>query len=112
MDANHDGSISRAEAKGNADLIREFQVVDTNHNGRLSKDEMKGWLDWAIDAWPAKGSAAGRPSPQGTRRSTRVERRRIKGPPPCAKAIASRVAGGSPRRAPCRAATSPQTGRC
>jgi Ca2+-binding EF-hand superfamily protein len=45
MDANHDGSITRSEAKGNADLTREFHVVDSNHNGRLSKDEMKGWLD-------------------------------------------------------------------
>jgi len=45
MDANHDGSISRAEAKGNPDLMREFHVVDANHNGRLSKDEMAGWLD-------------------------------------------------------------------
>jgi Ca2+-binding EF-hand superfamily protein len=45
MDANHDGSISRGEAKGNADLMREFHVVDANHNGRLSKDEMQGWLD-------------------------------------------------------------------
>jgi hypothetical protein len=45
MDANHDGSISRAEARGNADLTREFHVVDSNHNGRLSKEEMKGWLD-------------------------------------------------------------------
>ena len=44
MDSNHDGSITRAEAKGNADLMREFHVVDSNHNGRLSKDEMKGWL--------------------------------------------------------------------
>jgi len=45
MDANHDGSVSRAEAKGNPDLMREFRVVDSNHNGRLSKEEMKGWLD-------------------------------------------------------------------
>ena len=45
MDANHDGNITRAEAKGNPDLTREFRVVDSNHNGRLSKEEMKGWLD-------------------------------------------------------------------
>ena len=31
-------------ASGNADLEREFHVVDTNHNGRLTKEEMKGWL--------------------------------------------------------------------
>lgn len=45
MDANHDGAISRAEARGNADLMREFHVVDANRNGRLSREEMKGWLD-------------------------------------------------------------------
>ena len=45
MDANHDGAISRAEARGNPDLMREFQVVDANHNGRLGREEMKGWLD-------------------------------------------------------------------
>ncbi|HVR81069.1 MAG TPA: hypothetical protein VHF02_03115 [Luteimonas sp.] len=45
MDSNHDGNISRAEARGNADLMREFHVPDANHNGRLTKEEMKGWLD-------------------------------------------------------------------
>jgi hypothetical protein len=45
MDANHDGAITRAEARGNADLMREFHVVDANHDGRLDREEMKGWLD-------------------------------------------------------------------
>jgi len=45
MDANGDGAITRAEARGNPDLMREFHVVDANHNRRLSRDEMKGWLD-------------------------------------------------------------------
>jgi Ca2+-binding EF-hand superfamily protein len=47
MDANGDGSISRAEARasGNDDLMREFHVVDANHNGRLTREELKGWLD-------------------------------------------------------------------
>ena len=46
LDKNNDGSVSRAEvrASGNADLAREFHVVDGNHNGRLSKEEMKGWM--------------------------------------------------------------------
>jgi hypothetical protein len=34
----------RAELR-NADLMREFHVVDANHNRRLTKEEMKGWLD-------------------------------------------------------------------
>jgi hypothetical protein len=45
MDANHDGAITRAEGRGNPDLMREFHVVDSNHNGRLTREEMKGWLD-------------------------------------------------------------------
>ena len=47
MDKNSDGNVSRAEvrASGNADLAREFHVVDANHNGRLTQEEMKGWLD-------------------------------------------------------------------
>jgi Ca2+-binding EF-hand superfamily protein len=47
LDKNGDGNISRSEVKasGNADLMREFHVVDANHNGRLSKEEMKGWTD-------------------------------------------------------------------
>lgn len=47
MDTNGDGNIVRAEvsASGNADLMREFHVVDANHNGRLTREELKGWLD-------------------------------------------------------------------
>jgi Ca2+-binding EF-hand superfamily protein len=47
LDKNGNGSLSRAEvrASGNADLEREFRVVDANHDGRLSKEEMKSWLD-------------------------------------------------------------------
>lgn len=45
MDANGDGAITRAEARGNPDLTREFHVVDGNHDGRLSREEMKGWID-------------------------------------------------------------------
>ena len=39
LDKNGDGSVSRSEvrASGNADLMREFHVVDGNHNGRLSQ---------------------------------------------------------------------------
>ncbi len=44
MDRNHNGSISRSEARGNANLVREFHVVDTNHNGRLSREELKARL--------------------------------------------------------------------
>jgi len=45
MDGNHDGRISRAEAGGNPDLMREFHVVDSNHDAHLDREELKGWLD-------------------------------------------------------------------
>ena len=46
LDSNGDGNIVRAEvnASGNADLMREFHVVDRDNNGRLTRDELKGWL--------------------------------------------------------------------
>ena len=45
MDADGNGNISRREAGGNPDLMREFHVVDSDNNGRLSREELKGWLD-------------------------------------------------------------------
>ncbi|RFP59847.1 hypothetical protein D0Y53_09880 [Luteimonas weifangensis] len=44
LDANHNGSISRGEARSNATLTAEFNAVDHDHNGRLSQDELKGWM--------------------------------------------------------------------
>ena len=45
MDSNGDGVIARSEGRGNADLMREFHVVDLDNNGRLTKVEMKDWID-------------------------------------------------------------------
>ena len=45
MDSNGDGMVVRAEARGNADLMREFHVVDLDNNGRLTRVEMKDWID-------------------------------------------------------------------
>ena len=45
MDSNGDGVIARSEGLGNADLMREFHVVDLDHNGRLTKVELKDWID-------------------------------------------------------------------
>ena len=45
MDADGNGNISRREADGNPDLMREFHVVDGDDNGRLTREELKGWLD-------------------------------------------------------------------
>lgn len=45
MDGNGDGVISRAEARVNPDLTREFHVVDMDNNGRLTREELKDWID-------------------------------------------------------------------
>lgn len=44
LDRNHDGYISRAEAKADPTLEREFDAIDTQHTGRLSKAQLEGWL--------------------------------------------------------------------
>jgi len=44
LDKNHDGYISRAEAKADPTLAAEFDAVDAHHRGRLSKQDLKGWL--------------------------------------------------------------------
>ncbi len=44
LDRNHDGFISRAEAKANPTLEREFDALDTHRTGRLSKAQLEGWM--------------------------------------------------------------------
>lgn len=39
LDADHDGYISRAEARKQADLSGAFEDADINHDGRLDTDE-------------------------------------------------------------------------
>ncbi len=39
LDANHDGYISKDEAKRSADVTARFNRLDANHDGRISVDE-------------------------------------------------------------------------
>jgi EF hand domain-containing protein len=39
LDADGDGTISKAEAAGNADVIRDFERLDKNRDGKLSREE-------------------------------------------------------------------------
>lgn len=39
LDANHDGYISRDEAKRSADVSARFVKLDTNHDGKVSVEE-------------------------------------------------------------------------
>ena len=43
IDANGDGQISAAEAKGHPRLEKNFAAIDTNKDGQLSKDEIKAF---------------------------------------------------------------------
>jgi len=39
LDANHDGLITKDEAKRSADTIARFDKLDTNHDGKISTAE-------------------------------------------------------------------------
>jgi len=39
LDKNHDGYLSKTEAKGNPYLGRKFKTADKNHDGKLSRTE-------------------------------------------------------------------------
>lgn len=40
LDANHDGFVSREEAKGDKSLYSHFDQADLNHDGKLDEDEL------------------------------------------------------------------------
>ena len=39
LDKNNDGSLTRAEAKGNPELARKWKEADRNNDGKLSRAE-------------------------------------------------------------------------
>lgn len=39
LDTNHDGYLSRAEAKANPELFKQFKAADKNGDGKLSRTE-------------------------------------------------------------------------
>lgn len=47
LDTNHDGQISRDEAKKSADVSKKFVQADTNHDGKLDAAEFS-----ALEAAP------------------------------------------------------------
>jgi len=42
LDKDHDGSISRSEAAGSADLVKSFATLDKNRDGKLDRTEFSG----------------------------------------------------------------------
>ena len=67
LDYDQDGKISKAEAAGNADLIKGFDRADRNKDGKLSPKEYEALLarlERAQKAAEAKASAGvGRTAP-------------------------------------------------
>ncbi len=41
LDVNHDGFITRDEAKAWEPLARQFDRIDTDHDGRISRDQFE-----------------------------------------------------------------------
>ncbi|WP_124916891.1 EF-hand domain-containing protein [Alteromonas flava] len=40
LDADQDGFISLKEAVGDANLLKNFGIIDTDEDGKISKDEL------------------------------------------------------------------------
>jgi hypothetical protein len=43
LDTNHDGKISRGEARADPELSADFDMLDLNHDGYLSPEEFQAW---------------------------------------------------------------------
>ncbi len=43
LDTNHDGKISRSEARADPELSAQFDMLDLNHDGYLSPQEFQAW---------------------------------------------------------------------
>ena len=43
LDSNHDGKISRSEARADPELDADFDMLDVNHDGFLSPQEFQAW---------------------------------------------------------------------
>ena len=56
LDKNHNGSLSRSEAKANPELYKKFKAADKNHDGKLSRSEYL-WAMTKQDATTAKRKA-------------------------------------------------------
>ena len=59
LDANHDGKLSRAEARAEPELDMEFDTLDVNHDGYLSMQEFQAWPRAKKQRIPDAGTAPG-----------------------------------------------------
>jgi hypothetical protein len=61
MDKNADGKLTRAEAKGNKDLLAKWKEADSNNDGTLSRAEYLKQMA-KVDANTVKEKVSGAPA--------------------------------------------------
>jgi len=44
-DTDHDGALSREEAKSTPMILEHFDEIDANKDGKVTEDELKKWLE-------------------------------------------------------------------
>ena len=59
LDTNHDGKLSREEARAEPELSMEFDTLDANHDGFLSLQEFQAWPRAKKQKIPDAGTAPG-----------------------------------------------------
>jgi len=59
LDTNHDGKLSRREARADPDLSAQFDTLDVNHDGYLSLEEFQAWPRAKKTQEPEAGTAPG-----------------------------------------------------
>lgn len=53
-DTNHDGALSREEAKSTPMILEHFDEIDANKDGKVTEEELKTWIE-GYDGDHAKG---------------------------------------------------------
>ena len=56
-DTNHDGALSREEAKNTPMILQHFDDIDANKDGKVTEEELKAWME-GHDAVPEKADKA------------------------------------------------------
>ena len=59
LDTNHDGKLSRREARADPELSAEFDTLDVNHDGYLSREEFQAWPRAKKTREPEAGTTPG-----------------------------------------------------
>jgi len=73
MDKNADGKLTRAEAKGNKELLARWKEADSNHDGFLTRTEYLTLMA-KVDAHKVKEKVSG--APEAVKKETAEAKRR------------------------------------